>query len=285
VQRAIDTCKDCMDLEVATRTHVLAALYLVGAGEFAACEDAVAAVQRLADSCNDHTSWSYAQAILVWSYVYRGRTRELARATDALESCAERTRNPHLAAWMLRIRASEKLRVGAYADAARLFEAALPALQRFGDESERLLLHGSWTRALWFSEQRGKARAVLRVTLELLSRMQQPTSHIVLEGLSDLLETLQAMHGSARTADTARALAALRRYAHSFPVGLPRYRHFAGIEQLRRNHPRRAQRLFTSGLAGARRLGLPLEERLLILDLQGAALAPDTYERARLAAG
>jgi class 3 adenylate cyclase/tetratricopeptide (TPR) repeat protein len=268
VQRAIATCRECRDVQVATRTHVLAALYLVGAGEFDACDEAATFAQRLADSCNDHTSWSYAQAIRVWSHVYRGQRARLADAVQRLSDCAERTRNPHLAAWMLRIRASERLRAGDYAEAARLFEEALPALQKHGDESERLLLHGSWTRALWLSDQRGRAATVLRVTLDLLSRMQRPTSHIVLEGLCDLLETLHAMHG-APSPDSARALAALRRCAHSFPVGLPRYRHFAGIEQRSRGRERRARRLFASGLASARRLGLPLEERLLTLDLSG----------------
>ncbi|HMJ10879.1 MAG TPA: adenylate/guanylate cyclase domain-containing protein [Polyangiaceae bacterium] len=289
VQRAIATCDERTDFEVATRTHVLAALYLVGAGQFAACDDAVRTAQRLADSCNDHTSWSYAQAIKVWSYVYRGQQQPLAEAEDRLEECAKRTRNPHLEAWMMRIRASEKLRAGAYAEAAQRFAEALPALQKHGDESERLLLYGSWTRALWFSEQRGRAVEVLRITLELLAQMQQPTSHIVLEGLSDLLETLHAMKSDARHSrgtaslrnDTRRALAALRRYARSFPVGLPRYRHFAGLEQLARDRKRGALRLFGRGLASARRLGLPFEQRLLELDLEGQASNPSLHDLAR----
>ena len=116
--------------------------------------------------------------------------------------------------------------------------------------------------------------------MSLLAQMERATSHILLQGMADLLDGIQLL--LANTPEDhfllscrSRGLRALRGYAKSFPIGLPRYHHFLGLSELRRNQLRRAGRTFQHGLRIAVELGLPEDGSLLRADLEHLRRAMD----------
>jgi hypothetical protein len=114
--------------------------------------------------------------------------------------------------------------------------------------------------------------------MELLASMERPTSHIVLQGLSDLMEALEGLAAWAPQDPQLpgyqrRALAALQTYQASFPIGTARAQHFLGKMELAAGRARQAIQAFERGLAAAERLQLAYDIELLRADLARARAA------------
>jgi len=288
VSRALDAGDETHDLQAATRAFVMGALCCAGAGDFTLAEDIIERAQRVSDARNDHWSFCEAQAIFIWSLLYRGLFGEVPAEIDKLRDRARRADHGHLSAWALRFEASEHLSGGRYEDAIAGFRGVLPVVSAQGDYPERLLVLGSLSLALLCQGELDAARLTADEACTMLARHGRPTSHIMVQGVSDLLETLIrfviAAPRSARPAASGKArsvLKVLEQCAKSFPVAEARYLLFRGMQHALEGESAKARRAFQAGLAAAERLGLRHDRAVLELALAGRALEPDLRRSAR----
>ena len=279
-RRAVAECEVPDDPAVTTQALGVASLFYVGMADFEGTLRCCAAAQALAAPRDDHAWWSIAQAIRLWSHLYRGEHSLMPKLVVELRERARRADSDLLQAWATRFEASFLLASGSSEASCRLFGEVLPVVQRHGDRAEMLLVNSSLVLALARANEFGSARARLGETMSLLAQMERATSHILLQGMADLLDGIQLL--LANTPEDhfllscrSRGLRALRGYAKSFPIGLPRYHHFLGLSELRRNQLRRAGRTFQHGLRIAVELGLPEDGSLLRADLEHLRRAMD----------
>jgi class 3 adenylate cyclase/tetratricopeptide (TPR) repeat protein len=278
VERALPVCDEASDPQAFTRARVLTALYRVGTADFAGCADIVAEAQRVAAARNDHWSYCEAQAIFIWSQVYRGLFELVPAEIEKLRERAQRADHAHLTAWALRFEGSEHLSVGRYGQALAAFRAVLPIVSAQGDNPERVLVLGSLSLALLYEGRLEEARTLSDEACSALARSARPTSHIMVHGLCDLLETLQALDQRSTSAalkhksrDVLNVLAQCR---VSFPFAEARFRLYEGRAALLEGRVRRARASFTRGLEAAERAALRHDHAMLALALDGHALSP-----------
>jgi tetratricopeptide (TPR) repeat protein len=271
--RAIKACDQAPDDPAVVHALCVAALFYISIGDFERVDDCCRLAQQEADPRNDHAWWCAAQALSTWSLVYRGRSEGIATAVEQLRARAKRADSEQLAAWATRFEAHMLLSQGRAGDAARMFREVLTIVKRHGDRAEELLVQGSLVLALVRTGQTHEARSLLNDTAQLLEELMRPTSHIVLTGLSDMMEAIDGLlEGSPGDVELAsqrvNVLQALDNYQRSFPVGLPRAQHYVGRDALRRGQRSEAQAAFRRGLKAAEQLGLPGEIALLTADLR-----------------
>jgi tetratricopeptide (TPR) repeat protein len=288
VDRALAAGDDTNDMQAATRAFVMTSLYCVGSGDFARASDIVAAAQQVADARNDHWSYCEAQAIHTWSHVYRGLFAAVPGEIAKLRERARRADHAHLMAWAARFEASEHLNAGRYGEASAAFRAVLPVVSAQGDYPERLLVQGSLSLSLLRDGEVDAARMLADEACAALARHGRPTSHIMVQGVCDLLEALTSLaliapRGARSTAiEKARTvLKVLGQCAQSFPVAEARYAIWSGTLCLLDNDLRGARKAFQGGLAVARRLALRHDAAVLELALAGQALDPELRRHAR----
>lgn len=270
IDRALDACDEGREPEAAVRAWVMAAMYCVGAGDFGRASDIVRNAQRVAEQRNDHWSYCEAQAIHTWSHVYRGLYDRVPAEIQKLREHARRADHTQLMAWALRFEASQHMREGRYADASAGFREALPIVIARGDHPERLLVLGSLSLSLLREGFIDEARARSDEACAALEKQSRPTSHIMVHGVCDLLETLHGLdehaHGSARAAlaiQRRHVLKVLWQCSTSFRVASARYALFAGRAHALEGSPRRAQHSFERGLRAATQLALRHDRELL----------------------
>jgi tetratricopeptide (TPR) repeat protein len=270
--RAVKACGDAPDDPGVVSALCVAALFYLGIGAFSEVAECCAAAQQEADPRNDHGWWCVAQAITIWSLVYRGQLQSIEHEISRLRARAKQADSEHLLAWATRFEAHLLLSQGKAAEASVMFREVLAVVKRHGDRAEELLVQSSLVLALVRTEQYEQARELLEATMPLLAGMDRPTSHIILIGLADLVHGLNSLR-SAMPADPAfegyrrRVLAVLEKYQQSFPLGEARVRHFVGQEALSRGDRAAATAAFQRGLDVAVKLGLPDEVALLRADL------------------
>jgi class 3 adenylate cyclase/tetratricopeptide (TPR) repeat protein len=270
--RAVRACDEAPDDPGVVAALCVSALFYVGDGDFAACERCCVAAKREADPRNDHAWWCVAQAIYTWSLLYRGASVHFEDEVAALLERAKRADIEHLSAWAIRFHARQQLNAANANEACATFGDLLEVFQRHGDRSEELVVQSSLILALGLAGNPAEARRRLDATMELLSSMERPTSHIVLQGLSDLMEALETLvvwapNDAALPEYQRRTLAALQTYQGSFPIGAPRAQHFLGRCELAAGRPRQATKAFERGLQAAERLKLAHDVELLRADL------------------
>jgi class 3 adenylate cyclase/tetratricopeptide (TPR) repeat protein len=288
VARALAAGDETNDPQAATRAFVMSALCCVGAGDFAATEDIVQRAQDVADARNDHWSYCEAQAIRTWSHIYRGSFAVLPAEIAKLRERARRADHGHLSAWALRFEASEHSNAGRYEEAIAGFRAVLPVVSAQGDYPERLLVLGSLSLALLRSGEIDAARLIADEACTMLARHGRPTSHIMVQGVCDLLEALVTFVVTAprasRSIASSKARAVLKvlaQCAKSFPVAGARYAIFRGTLQVLDDDLSKARRTFEAGLKVADRLGLRHDRAVLELAVLGQALSPELRRIAR----
>jgi tetratricopeptide (TPR) repeat protein len=273
--RAVKACGEAPDDPGVVAALCVSALFYVGDGDFAACERCCLAAKQEADPRNDHAWWCVAQAVYAWSLHYRGA---LQRFDDEVASLLERARRAdieHLSAWAIRFKARQELSAANAGEACTTFHELLDVFQRYGDRSEELVVQSSLLLALVLAGQPDEARRRLDTTMQLLGSMERPTSHIVLQGLSDLMDALWALVAWAPDDPLLpgyqrRTLAALQTYQGSFPIGVPRAQHFLGKAELSAGRQAQAVKAFERGLEAAERLQLLPDVELLRADLARA---------------
>jgi class 3 adenylate cyclase/tetratricopeptide (TPR) repeat protein len=271
--RAVEACAEPDDPAVATQALAVAALHYVGMANFEATLRCCDAAQALAAPRDDNAWWSIAQAIRLWSHLYRGEHTYMPQLVEALRARARSADSDLLQAWAGRFEASFLLASGRTEAATALFREVLPVVRRHGDRAEVLLVLGSLVLASARAGQIERARGYLDETMTLLSRMERATSHILLEGLSHVLEGTLLLQNHAPAdrvleAYQQRALRAIRGYSRSFPIGIPRYLHFRGLVDLQLGRRRRAKSSFLRGSHRALALGMPADFALLQGDLE-----------------
>lgn len=272
-RRAVSECEEPDDPAVTTQALGMAALFYVGMADFEGTLRCCAAAQALAAPRDDNAWWSIAQAIRLWSHLYRGEHSLMPPLVIELRERAQRADSDLLQAWATRFEASFLLASGGSEASCRLFHEVLPVVQRHGDRAEMLLVNSSLVLGLARANEFEQARARLEQTMRLLAQMERATSHILLQAMSDLLDGVQLLLANAPgdrflLSCRSKGLRALRGYAKSFPIGIPRYHHFLGLAELQRNQLRRAGRTFRHGLRIATTLGLPEDGSLLRADLE-----------------
>jgi class 3 adenylate cyclase/tetratricopeptide (TPR) repeat protein len=284
--RALEACHGATDDPGVVSALCGLALHHIGVGEFQRADECCRRAQQVAEPANDHNWWCVAQAISIWSLTYRGR-RDVTRAAIAeLAARAKGADSENLGAWARRFEAHSLLSAGKASEAAEMFLDVLVVVKRHADRGEQLLVQGSLALALIRAGRQHEARAILDETFELLRGLMRPTSHIVLTGLCDMMESIQVLlrdRPRDRELLTYRAnvLVALANYQRSFPIGVARAQHFIGHDALSRGRPRQARAAFQRGLLAAETLGLPGEMALLKADLACCAQGTASPARAR----
>ena len=288
VERALQAGDDTNDLQAATRAFVMSSLYCVGAGDFARAADIVAVAQRVAESRNDHWSYCEAQAIHTWSHVYRGLFAAVPGELAKLRERARRADHTHLMAWAQRFEASEHLSAGRYGEASVAFRSVLPVVSAQGDYPERLLVQGSLSLSLLRDGEVDAARLLSDEACAALARHGRPTSHIMVQGVCDLLEALVGLALAAPRSTRGTAIGKARavvkvlgQCAQSFPVAEARLAIFTGTVQLLEHDLSGARRTFEGGVRLAERLALRHDAAVLALALAGQALDPELRRTAR----
>ncbi|MES1183315.1 MAG: adenylate/guanylate cyclase domain-containing protein [Myxococcales bacterium] len=276
--RAVKACGEAPDDPGVVAALCVCALFYVGNGDFDACERCCVAAKQEADPRNDHAWWCGAQAIYAWSLLYRGARQRFDDEVTALLERAKRADIEHLSAWAIRFKTRDRLNAANADEACAIFRDLLDVFQRHGDRSEELVVQSSLILALVLAGKPAEARRRVDATMQLLASMERPTSHIVLQGLSDLMEALEALAGWSPSDTTLRGyqhrvLDALHTYQGSFPIGTARAQHFLGKAELASGRQRQAIQAFERGLAAAERLHLANDVELLRADL-AAARAP-----------
>lgn len=259
--------------------HLLTCLYEVGTGNWAVTDDHALRCERLCEQIGDRVNWCNVQAVRFWSPYYQGA---LDRAEALAMRMGERTQvddNGQHRAWALRYAALCDLRRQRPAAAVPLLEDALRALGNITASNETLPVFGLLALARYRSGDRAGARQAALEGLRIMASVSMPTGHAMLEGYAALTDV--AFHAllSEPSSPTWRsaldqALYGLRRYQRVFPIGVPRYRLWRGLERAlagrflaSRIHLRRAA-------ASAERLGMSWEQKQAMMALE---IGPETF--------
>jgi tetratricopeptide (TPR) repeat protein len=284
-RRAVSECEEPDEPAVATQALGVAALFYVGMADFERTLRCCARAQALAAPRDDHAWWSIAQAIRLWSHLYRGEHALMPPLVIELRARAQRADSELLQAWASRFEASFLLASGSSEASCKLFQEVLPVVQRHGDRAEVLLVHSSLVLGLARANELQPARERLEETMRLLAQMERATSHILLQAMSNLLDGVQLLLLNAPEdrfllSCRSKGLSALRGFARSFPIGIARYGHFLGLALLQQNQLRRAASTFRRALRVATTLGLPEDASLLRADLEQLQRVVDREGRA-----
>ena len=271
--RAAASAEAATDPYTLSYAQMVACLYLVGIGDFAAVLVTVDKCQELCRTLGNYVTWGNAQVVRFWMLHYLGQVETSQRAAEELLERAEQTGNVQQQAWALRRLALVELRSDAAQQAALHLERSLQLLARSKDKNEHV---PTWA-ALALAHLRNGSEAAAIEAFEIayaeFAKPGRPTAHGILEGLSACAEVALSMR--LRTPAAQRwqraaqvCLGALDRYQRVFPIGIPAFRLWRGVAQLLEGQREAAKQEWQQGLQAAQHLGMQFDERRIARELE-----------------
>ena len=285
--RAALAAQHASDPAALAYAQMVACLYLVGIGDFAAVRDSADKCQELCRALGNHVTWGNAQVVRFWMHHYRGEIDESRGAADKLLARAERIGNLQQQAWALRRLALVELRVGAPQKALLPLERSTQMLADSKDRSELIPSLGALALARLRAGAERDAVAAFEIVIEMSAELGRPMAHGTLEGLSAIAEVALTMRtrepGSQHWQRMSRVpLEALDRYRRLFPIGIPAYRLWRGVACLLDGRPAHAASEWKKGHKAAQSLGMRFEEQRLAFELAGLRDSSAGWKNANL---
>jgi class 3 adenylate cyclase/tetratricopeptide (TPR) repeat protein len=260
LERALRTAEGLEHPQGAAYVNLVQSLYLVGRGEWADSEASAERCQGICEKIRDPINWGNAQIVRFWGAYYRGQSALAESLSAGLLSRARRTGNVQHETWALRGLGLLRLRQGVPAAALPGLESAL-ANARERDVNELMPTQAALALSCLKLGQRERALSLARTALALAERMERPTGHAILSGLSALAEV--AFAASEREPEgrelVERVLERLDAYRKVFPIGVPAHYRFRATQAERRGHTDAANKLRAQAAAAADRLGMTRE--------------------------
>jgi class 3 adenylate cyclase/tetratricopeptide (TPR) repeat protein len=265
--RALEIARTADQLWPLAYVRFITSVYGMGAARWEEAEEALGEAEGLFERLGDRRllgdTWSV-QGLLG---LYRGRFELLGAAFAKLYDHGVRTANVQHQVWACLGKAECELRTGRTGEAVRLLETALALLAEHPDRPEEVRAYGLLAAVHLRRGETAAARAAAASGASLIAQFKIATSFYLLEGYAGVAEVYldlwEAGDRSSATKQAAqKACSALRRYAHSFPVGEPRARLLKGRLLYLAGRQRRARAAWRASLAAAERLGMPFEAAL-----------------------
>jgi len=268
VRRAVRSAQAAGAAHAEGYAHMIDALYQVGLGKWEPALRSAARCQELGRRTRDHVTWGYAEVVRFWTHYYRDDKVEARQSVEVLRAEARRTEHQQHAAWALRCEALLDARCGSLAAAAARLQDARSLLSDTKDAAELIMVHGALGLARFELKDRDAAVESAMLALHLGHRAGRPTNHATFTGIVAALQVLFEL--CMREPDkpvwreaTTKGIDILRRYRSVFPIVEPSYRYWRGRMLLLNGARRIAAGNWRRGLASARALGMPVEERQL----------------------
>lgn len=221
-----------------------------------------------------------ASAVIGLLHLYQGNFEASFAGYDRSLQPALRSGDDQQVAWGLDAHAGIRAKQGRIDEAMALLVEAGEVNKRINDTTAHII-HAGWSALVMHHAGRhAESLKYAAEALELISRYT-PSLFSLLDSYSAptqvFLEAWEADGGVASSPNrepARKAVAALKRYAISFPVTQPRANLWSGVQAwLEGKHRRQALRLWEQALKLAQRYDMPYEEALIL------------YERARRAGG
>jgi tetratricopeptide (TPR) repeat protein len=266
-RRALEIARTSGQLWPLAYVRFITSVYRMGAARWEEAEEALSEAEVLFERLGDRRllgdTWSV-QGLLG---LYRGRFEPLGATFTKLYDHGVRNANVQHQVWACLGKAEWELRTGRTGEAVRLLETTLALLADHPDRAEQVRAYGLLAVVRLRRGEAAAARAAAASGARLIAQFKMATSFYLLEGYAGVAEVyLDQWEAGDQSGATRRAAqqacSALRRYAHSFPVGEPRARLSSGRLLYLSGRPRWARAAWRASLSAAERLGMPFEAAL-----------------------
>jgi tetratricopeptide (TPR) repeat protein len=222
---------------------------------------------ELAERISDHAQRSEVATILAMMNCFRANYAEAAHWTATMFDGAKRSGNTMHAAWATNILGECDIRQGRSADAVVKMQESAAALHGNKDRTEEIRIHGMLAGLAVRSGDLAEAARHADVA-EAVATEATGITCSTLEGFAGIVETRVTQaerdpkNPAARKAVKA-ALASLKKYAKTYPIGRPRLALYEGRMCLLDGSIAKALKIWRSGQTLASTLRLPFDEALL----------------------
>ncbi|MBX2799713.1 MAG: adenylate/guanylate cyclase domain-containing protein [Myxococcales bacterium] len=236
----------------------LATVYRIGHARWEEVAHDLQLSQQLFEQTSDHRLLGDARTVEGMSALYRGVFPEASGHFERVLETGRVQGNRQHQVWGALGDAEAQLRLGHVEVASERMAEALRVLDWFPSPMERARATGLAARIELAEGHRDEARTTALDAVQRLKRLGPPTSHYLLEGYAGAAEVLLELGASPR-----RAIALMRRYAGTFPIGEPRLAWLVARQHVARQRIGAARTALQGGLERAQALSMAYEaERL-----------------------
>ncbi len=288
-RRAQQTAEAANDLATMMVVLNTTSVHTITTGHWRQAQTALERSAEIAERIGDRRLLEGDWAGLAHIAHHRGEFAQSEALWKRLYDSARHVGNDQTQAWGLLGQAEAILRIGADGHAEQaieLVEDALPLLVRGLDRAEEARAYGSLALAYQHLGKPDLAYEAAERAVNLM-RAFQLTSYGIFGGYFNVAEALLALaendpaHQARATALLPDVMAALKRFAKSFPIGQPRALLWEGLDYCLRGDPKTANRLWQRALSAAERLGMTYD--IALAEYQIGRHATGLQREARLA--
>jgi tetratricopeptide (TPR) repeat protein len=289
---ALDTATEIDQLSARAWVLEVTSVYRLGIGKWAPAREALGQAVQIYDRLDDRAHWRESVALLGEVSFHQGDFSDFTRRYTEIYANAQQCDNAQARIWAINGLADGALMRGEIDEAIRRLEEAVhlgnTTLVGSTDPPNDILVHGLMARARWWNGESDLARQAAERAAALIVRLP-PVYVAAYQGYAGTAEVYLALweensrgggEDLSLRQEALRVCAALRRFAHMFPIAWPRALLSQGLADSLSGRPAYARRAWRHSLSAAARLEMPFDAAMAHYEI-GRHLNPDDPARHR----